>query len=601
MLTDRSPDRDERAVWATLALVVVFGALLSRFFYLQIWRHDDYRKAADDNRIRLETRPAPRGIIRARGGEILAENRAIYTVELDSTIDASYLEVLHEMLVTVGGVDSVETRKRLELGLRGGRGPIRIVSGASFPLVSYLEERDRIYPHIRVRTHASRYYRYGHLGAHVIGYLGEVRDDELGQEAGYRSGDRVGRAGTEDRYESFLRGREGARVVEVDSRGREVRVIPEERNRDPIPGMDLYLTLDLELQALADSLMSKKGGAMVALDPASGEVLAMVSKPDYDLNVFGRGRISSEDWEMIRSHPGRPLIHRAIAGLYPPASTWKLVTSLLGLERGLVDEAHRFPAGCRGGYQFGRRFFRCWSTRGHGAAGMLRAFETSCDVYYYQLGQQFEVDELRAGTMEMGMGQRMGIDLPGEAKGFLPSAAWYDANYGESQWSRGVLLNLAIGQGEILATPLQVACLYAAVSRGGVMVTPHILRRAVPVDGDSPVVRPEVDRHLLPLSPHALAVGLEAMERVVNGKDGTGPKAKVPGVRVGGKTGTAENPHGETHAWFVGVAPMASPRIVVACVVEQGGHGGATAAPLVGQLLQRFFSRSKVKSGADLS
>lgn len=604
MLAEAGADRDQRAFRSTLALIALFLLLIARLCYLQIGRHDTYKRAADENRIRAIARPAPRGIIRDRAGRILAENRAIYSVEVIAGISAARADTLAALFATTG-VDTEEAlRARLDPAIperpsrigRPLRRPVSWVRDARIPLVAFVEERSNSLPDLRVRTRAKRYYRYQNAACHPIGYLGAIREKELakpGNRGRYGAGDLIGRAGIEQQYETLLRGTAGTRVVEVDARGREIRILPSGENVDPVPGMDLFLTLDIEMEQLADSCLAGKSGAVVALDPRNGDVLVLASKPDYDLNVFGRGRISSRDWATIRDDPGTPMLHRAIAGLYPPASTWKLVVSTLGLESGYITPTTEFPAACNGGYRFGKRYFRCWFSAGHGVTSLPRAFETSCDVYYYQLGLRFQLDDLMAGSEALGFGHRTGIDLPGEKPGQLPSSEWYDQQFGPRGWSRGVLLNLAIGQGEILVTPLQMAAFYGAIANHGVLLQPHLLLRASSVENahDPPIIATPESRRL-PISDTTLATLETILERVVTGVHGTGKAAAVPGVRVGGKTGTAQNPHGENHAWFVGVAPLGAPQIVVAAIVEGGGHGGSAAAPIVGTLLRHYFAHT---------
>jgi penicillin-binding protein 2 len=602
MLAETGADRAQRTIRSTLALVVLFLLLVARLCYLQIGQHDIYKRAADENRIRALARPAPRGIIRDRAGHILAENRAIYNVEVIAGISAARADTLAALFAATGSATREELRDRLQAAIperpsrigRHLRRPVTLIRDARIPLVAFVEERAATFPDLHVRTRAKRYYRYQNAACHAIGYLGEIREKELAKprnRSRYNAGDLIGRAGIEQQYEDLLRGEAGTRVVEVDARGREIRVLSGGENVDPVPGMNLFLTLDIELEELADSLLSDKSGAVVALDPRNGDVLVLASKPDYDLNVFGRGRISSSDWAAIRDDPGTPMLHRAIAGLYPPASTWKLAVSALGLESGYITPSSEFPAACGGGYRFGKRYFRCWLSSGHGTTNLLRAFETSCDVYYYQLGQRFQLDAFMDGARSFGFGSRTGIDLPGEKSGQLPSSEWYNKQYGSRGWSRGVLLNLAIGQGEVLATPLQMAAFYGAVANHGALIRPHLLLRATAAENDdAPPVVATPQSLRLPLSDATLATLETILARVVEERHGTGKAAAVPGVRVGGKTGTAQNPHGENHAWFVGVAPLGAPEIAVATIIEGGGHGSSAAAPIVGAILRRHFS-----------
>ena len=604
MLGDRAPDLGIRASRAVVVVACLFTGLVVRLGYLQLVQHERYQRAAEDNRIRWVVRSAPRGVVRARGGELMVENRPAYAVEVTAPkrgprgirrpLSVTRVDSLVAAVAPVAGVDAAELKERLSDALVHIPRQMLLVPSAPYRLVAFVEEHQQEFPELQVRPRSQRHYRYGHLAAHVLGRLGEISAEELvaaDRRAHYRRGDFVGRSGLEEAYEAWLRGKDGVWVMEVDARGREVRVLPEEENRDPVPGLDLHLSLDHGLQTLADSLLTGHKGAFVAVDPRNGDVLSMVSKPDYDLNLFAGGRIRTNDWVGIRDDPGRPLVHRAIAGLYPPASPWKLVTGISAIRRGLVHAGSRLPVGCTGGYRLGRRVFKCWHEGGHGGLTLVQAMERSCDVFFYQLGLDLRVPGMTDAGRNLGFGEPTGLEIGGEKSGFLPTEAWYDNRFGPDGWGKGVNLNLSIGQGELLVTPLQMAVIYGAILRNGEYFEPHLVHHVSTPAGRTVDIGPLTHRRTIDIGPEDLDFARKSLTAVVEGTHGTGNEAAVPGVWVGGKTGTAENPHGETHAWFVAVAPLEDPEVAVACIIEGGGHGGDVAAPMVGLYLRRLFSK----------
>jgi penicillin-binding protein 2 len=357
-------------------------------------------------------------------------------------------------------------------------------------------------------------------------------------------------------------------------------------------GSDIVLTIDLALQRVAEEALSDTvSGAVVALDPRNGEVLAMVSRPTYDPTLFSTV-VSESTWLSLNDDPGHPLLNRAIQSSYPPGSAMKIVTAGAGLKDGIISEWKRFSP-CAGAYKFGARWFRCWQPEGHGSLGLVGAMAQSCDVYFYQLGRVLELDRWSRLATECGLGKALKLDLPDETGGLIPHRSFYNQRYGKGKWTKGVMLNLSIGQGEILATPLQMASLIAAVANGGTRYRPHLLkefRRGTWVDfGDYPE-----DDGRLPFSAKHLEILKRSLRAVVADADGTGRLAAVEGVGVAGKTGTAQNPHGEDHAWFIGFAPLDNARIAVAVLVEHGGHGSVTAAPIAGKIIEAYLRRGGV-------
>ncbi|MBI5868945.1 MAG: hypothetical protein HZB43_11790 [candidate division Zixibacteria bacterium] len=393
--------------------------------------------------------------------------------------------------------------------------------------------------------------------------------------------------GLEKRDDDLVRGVDGVRHWEVNALGQLVGPMPGYPDVSPIPGNDMMLALDVNLQILADSLLSGyDAGTVAAVDIRTGEVLCFVTRPGYDANAFS-GTLSSLEWNSLRDDPLKPLLNRAAKGLYPPGSTAKLLTAGAALEAGIVGTSDRF-GGCGGGYRFGNRVFGCWKPSGHGSLDMFGGIEQSCDVYFYQLGLKVGVDTWSQSVKACGFGRATGIDLPGEVDGLVPSTAYYDRRFGAKKWSRGLMLNLAIGQGEFLVTPIQLLQYYAALANNGVAMKPHLLLATRAPQRSWENVTPEV-AFKLPYSPSTLSILREAARLVVYGGHGTAGGIKDDSVRMAGKTGTAQNPHGNDHSWFVGYAPSESPRIAVVALVENAGHGSVVAAPICLQIARRYI------------
>ncbi len=557
---------------------LLFGILGLNLLGLMVVQHEYYRQRALKNRQVQLHQPAPRGRITDRDGVLLADNR----FTSDITIPAA--------AVTPGGPDPTlarllmwfdlppeETLDQLREQRRRGRFRLTLVRGATMPQLMAVEERRASLPGVLVESRLRRRYNFGPLFAHVIGYTGEVDAADLADappDREYRPGDTAGKQGVEAAFEAHLRGRAGVKLEEVNASGRNV-------GRQTVwlrpvrAGRDLALTLSLPLQVALDSLMADRRGCAVALAVPSGEVLAAVSKPTFDANLLTTA-ISAAQWRALIEDPSKPFFNRIVQATYAPASLYKAVTSLAGLQAGVVDTGSVLEP-CPGGYQFGNRWFRCWKRTGHGVLDHAGALAHSCDVFYYQLGLRLDLDELAAAARSFGLGQRVTGIYPAEAPGIIPTTEWYDRRFGPRQWTRGVMLNNAIGQGEILSTPLQMALLAARIAADGEVPGPTFVR------GQTPAVGP-VD---LPFRPEHMGWIRRALHQVVD--SGTGRAARRAGVPVAGKTGTAENSHGEDHAWFMCFAPVDRPEVAVAVILENAGHGGAEAAPVAGEWLRRYF------------
>jgi penicillin-binding protein 2 len=564
-----------RARVARGILFTAFLALGGAFFRAQVLQTQSYVLQAESNRLREVPLPGARGIIYDRNGEIIAENLPGYRVSILSPTEDSLRSALRS-LAKVVEIDSAQQEFAVRRFRRAPSMPAVIFNDASFQVVSVLEERRVEFPGLIIQSSPKRYYPDAQAMAALVGYTGEINDEELAKEKfdGYRPGQQVGKAGIELQYEPQLRGREGRRFVEVDARNRVVRdagVRDEELPEAPPP---LRTNIDMDLQRFAHSYFGDSlRGAVVALDPQTGGVLALYSAPTYDVNEFVGG-ISKTLFQQLNTDPHKPLFNRALQGTYAPASTWKLATAVLGLQMGLVTMDTHMPQACTGHFYMGRDF-KCWDKRGHGDITLAQAIAKSCDVYFYQLGLRIRLTNLLAGGVKLGFRERTGIDLPHEQRPLWPeNTAYYDKQYGARGWTQTVVLNLAIGQGENSQTPLNMARFYTALATDGSAATPQI------------VARPPERKQILNLTPEQLAGIQAALADVVS--RGTAAGAQIQGLTIAGKTGTAQVNGQKDNAWFVGYAPADKPKIVLAIIIEEGLHGSA-AAKVATKLMERYL------------
>ncbi|MBF0159208.1 MAG: penicillin-binding protein 2 [Magnetococcales bacterium] len=567
----------------------------SRLFYLQVLKGGLYRDMANDNRISLHPIPAPRGRIFDRSAIPLVENNPDYVLAVIPELVGN----LSQLLSKLQGYTSLSD-KSIEVILRQSRRqrtflPLKVKSHLTWEELSSIEVQLPFLPGVIIQVQSQRSYPHGTLAAHLLGYLGEVTDIDREQFAKirFRYGDLVGKNGIERSYEELLRGTEGVRELEINAFGRQVRELHQNMAQ---PGQDLYLTIDLALQRSCEELFQGHTGAVVALDVNTGEVLAMVSHPAYDPNEFIRG-FSARQWHVLLNNPGRPLSNKAIQGQYPPGSTFKMVVALAALQEGRVTPQDRVF--CPGFLMRESQRFNCWRRVGHGSVNLEEALEQSCDVYFYRLGEKLGIDMIEKYARLFGFGESTGVGLHGERHGLVPSRAWKRKVRKEDVWYPGENLITAIGQGYLTATPIQLACMTAAIANGGTLYRPSMIRHT----SDPPVVR----QHLRIRREH-MAVIKQGMELVVKGDHGTARSAKLEGVSIAGKTGTSQvvrqQRHDDRsgrderkfrdHALFVAYAPADKPEIALAVVVEHGGHGGQTAAPIVGKIIDRYFERQRL-------
>jgi penicillin-binding protein 2 len=407
--------------------------------------------------------------------------------------------------------------------------------------------------------------------------------------AAYRTGTVIGKSGIEKYFDRLLRGIEGTEYVEVAASGQILGVLTEYQGTKAEPGNDLFLTIDADIQEAAfDAFGEHCCGAAVAIDPRSGEILAMVSYPANNANLFSTV-MPDTTWKRIVEDPNNPLLNRPLDGQYPPGSPYKPIIAGAALELNLIDRFTPFSP-CTGGYRFGNRVFRCWYLQGHGKLDLVGAIEQSCDVYFYQLGYKLGLTDFYRFSSDCGFGRKTGIDLPQESSGNVPDKEWYDTKIGVNQWTQAVLLNLAIGQGEILVTPLQLTQFYCGLANKGRVYKPYVLKSIVGPDGRETVQGGEFSFEL-PFSQKTIDLINEGLVAVLHGEKGTARGSRIKGVTMAGKTGTAQNPHGEEHSWFVGFAPVENPEIVACVIVENAGHGSEVAAPAVSRIIKAYFDK----------
>lgn len=565
----------KRARVARGLLVAAFVVLAGAFFRAQVLRNEEFALRSESNRLREVPLPGARGIIYDRHGQIIAENLPGYSVSiLSPSVDS--LKSTLASLSRVIEIDSAQQALALRRYRAAPTRPAVIFNDASFQVVSMLEERRAEFPGLIIQSAPKRYYPDGPAVAALVGYTGEISERQLAMPRfeGYKAGQQVGREGLEIQYEEQLRAREGSRFVEVDARNRVVRdngVRPDVLPEAPPP---LRTNIDLDLQRYAHEYFGDSlRGAVVALEPETGGVLAIYSAPSYDINRF-IGGVSTSYYRELQEHKYKPLFNRALSGRYPPASTWKLATAVLGMELGLVTMDTHMEQPCTGGYYYGR-VFKCWDKRGHGDVSLAQAIAKSCDVYFYQLGLKIGLTRLLAGGVRLGFGDSTGIDMPGEKTSIWPeSRAYFDRRYGPRGWNPSVVLSLSIGQANNSQTPLNMARFYTALATDGYAATPQVVAR-----------KPE-RKKLFDITPEQLKTVQLALADVVS--RGTAAGAQIQGLTIAGKTGTAQVPPEEDYAWFVGYAPADKPKIVLAIIVEEGLHG-STAAKVATKLMERYL------------
>ena len=584
----------------SLLKFVVFLAFLMifvRLFYLQVIKGDYFFDLSENNRIKIQEIPAPRGVIYDRNGRVLATNKPSFDVSLLYSGIKQLKEIL-PLLSEILNLNPDEIIKKVKNSSYLPRfKPVKIKLDVNRKELSRIEFHKLDLPNVVVEFFPKRNYPLKENLAHVLGHLGEINGSELSrpENSNYSPGDFLGKSGIEKVLENSLKGRTGWLQFEVDSLGRTKRMLG---SINPVPGESTYLTIDSSLQSFADQALGEKIGTVIAMDPNNGEILAFVSHPSFDPNLFSRG-ISSNNWAPLIKNPAHPLTNKGIQGLYPPGSLFKVVTAIAGLEENKITPHTKIF--CSGFFNFGNRAYRCWKKGGHGPLNLFEALEQSCDVYFYQVGHLIGVDLLAHYAKLFGLGSPTGIILENEKAGLVPTSAWKKNTF-HVPWQKGETLSCAVGQGFYVATPLQMLVLIGAIASGGKVYIPSLIKKMEGVRGTTVNDFKFKDIPQLPVSPASISTIRESLWRVVQGENGTAKIARVEGIEVAGKTGTAQVvglPPGnvraklpsylQDHAWFFAFAPFNNPKIAVVVLVEHGGFGSVAAAPIARDVIKYYL------------
>ena len=592
-----------RLTGAILCVTAAFVVLFLRLFYLQVIDGEELRRLSENNCIRLQNIDPPRGLIFDRNGKLLVDNRASFDLSIILK-DAKPIEDTINKLSRYTKTSSEEIQSKIarSKGISNYK-PVLLKQDIGRNVLAAIEVHKYDLPGVCIDVKPRRHYINKQSAAHLIGYLSEINSGELksGKYPDCEQGDFIGKFGAEKAYEQYLRGKRGGRQVEVNANGQVVRIL---NAVDTQPGFDTYVTIDQLLQKQAEKLLEGLAGAVVAMEPGTGRLLAMASSPSFDQNDFVSG-MSHEQWGALISNPLKPMSNKAVQGEYPPASTFKIVTAIAGLEEGVIDADTTIF--CPGFYKFGNRVYQCWKKGGHGSVNVISALAESCDCFFYQVGQKLGIDRLAWYAKAFGLGSPTGINLDHEAPGLVPTAAWKKRQIG-IPWQAGETLSVAIGQGYNLVTPLQMAGLISAIGNGGDRYRPLILKKIVTSTGKVVLKGKTQVIGRLPASPKTLELVRKGLWEVVNGNQGTARGVRVAGIDISGKTGTAQifsrktdevereediAVHLKSHAWFVAYAPSDDPVIAVAVVVEHGEHGSSGAGPIAKELIRTYLIKDK--------
>ena len=565
---------------ARLFSLLMILLLIARYFQIQIIEHEIYRLKSNTNRIRKVTKNAPRGLILDRSGEILVDNYPVYVLTAipgEMNDKKNQFNLIAKYIET----DSSIIHSNYNKYYRGRFVPTRLAKDIGFSQLSNLEENKLNLAGVYYDQIPERYYPNKVKAPHLFGYVKEVdrliRRDLSNREL-YELGDLVGWSGLEKQYESYLMGKRGTYFFEVDASGREVGPASELVDTRPDPGYNIQTTIDHNLQLFIEKLMDNRKGVILIGKPETGGILAATSSPDYSPDLF-TGLTTESEWKNIKDDPNTPLINRYIQGTYIPGSIIKMITQIAILKDGNYDL--NMTHYCPGFYQYGDRIYGCWVTNGHGNVNMIQAMSMSCDVFFYKAVQLIDIDKLYNTFKQFGFGKKTKIDIPNELAGLVPNKAYMYQRYGKYGWSKGSLLNFAIGQGELLVTPIQVLNYINLISTRGNSPNCHFVIVDNLPENSNPQLEEIIWKQVF-----------EGMRSAIADKKGTGRKSdpKIDGLIIYGKTGTAENPHGDNHAWFVGWAEYLNEKYSIVVLLENGGSGGAVAAPLARKVFTEIIN-----------
>ena len=573
-----------------VCVIFLFVVFLLRFWYLQVLRGEDYARRAQENRLHLERIYSNRGLIYDRYGRLLAENRPAYCIAITRDecpdIAASLTQISQWTDIPIDALEArfLQGRKKV-----ASFDPLILISDIPFEMLTQIEMQLPQWPGVSILTRQRRHYPQGPLFSHILGYVAEANERELETDRDLDLGDIVGKQGLELRLEKDLRGKKGLQEIEVNARGRQ---LTKNVKNHPHSGQSVLLSLDLDIQQAAADILKNEAGSIVVMEPETGQLAALLTKPAFDNNAFA-ARLTHKEWEELRTNPRHPLLNRAIQSVYPPGSVWKLMMAGLILSEGINPKETVF---CGGSMQMGNHTFRCWRTGGHGRVDLVQSLVQSCDVYYYQMADRIGIDKLAAYARKCGFGSLTGIDLPHEQRGLVPDRAWRRSR-GES-WQKGETLNVSIGQGSTQVTPLQLATFVSALINNGKRLKPQLMAGAPPE---------EIGR--LPMTDEVRRQIVDAMRETVEHERGTAKRMQRSDAVMGGKTGTAQVVKiGETrlkshemayehrdHAWMATWGTKNGKTYVVVVMLEHGGGGSSAAGPLAVAMYEKLFGPPPAK------
>ncbi|MDQ3194775.1 MAG: penicillin-binding protein 2 [Bacteroidota bacterium] len=587
-------DIEKRKYLIFTCCTIIFFLFVTRLSYLQLFNKDELSRESDKNSVKTITVTPPRGLMYDRNGKVLVDNKPSYTVTITpSQFDKNYLNEISTLLDI-----PPETLSENLKNIKGTNrfNPAKIKRDVDFKTISHIAENKERLNGVDYQTDAIRYYPNNFRGSHAFGYTSEISEKGLDKQIGdyYKQGDVVGSSGVEATYENYLRGVKGYDFITVDVKGREVGKL-NDGNSDipPINGADLILGMDRDLQEYAEKLISGKRGAIIAIDPRTGEILCFVSKPDFDLSAFA-GKTDRKLFSSLITDPDKPLFNRVIQTKYPPGSTWKMLMSMAALDAGIITTTSTIA--CGGSFTYGNRSFA-----DHGAYGNInvtRALEVSANVFYYKMGLAVGIDNYSKYGKIFGFGSKTGIDIPNETAGLLPSQEYFDKRYGVNKWTQGFLVSLGIGQGELGVSPVQMVAYTAAIAMNGLYCQPHFVTKIKnTVNNTYEDIKFEQRRIDLPQAYYDAV--RKGMNLVVNGS-GTAKGIKSEEFVLNGKTGTAQNSSGKNHSWFVGFAPYDDPRIAICVLGENEGWGASFGAPVSAALMIRYLGGPGYERNAEI-
>lgn len=574
----------------SIGIYIIIGLILIiclRLWQLQILESSKYKKMSEDNRLRILKTPAARGLIYDRNNNALVKNIPFFSVSI--VLDKhNYPDI--NALARLIGIDTKEIEQKIKKH-NSPFIPVKLKQGLNFKEIALIESRKSDFPGLFIETDVSREYLYGKVASHVIGYLGKINPLQVNDpDLKHMPSDAfTGQWGIEKLFDKELRGVSGERIIEVDAIGRELKKLQEISS---FMGKDLRLSIDINVQKAAEEAFGNKNGALVAIKPDSGEILAMVSLPSFDPNAFSRG-INTKEWVSIIEDRKKPMLNRSIQSQYPPGSIFKIITAIAALEEGVIDPHTKIN--CTGSLNYGKWSFGCWKKGGHGSVDMHKAIVESCDVYFYEIGKRLGIDKIYKYSVLFGLGRETGVELTPlkEKKGLIPNTEWKREKI-KHPWYLGDTFISAIGQGFVTMTPIQAAMMTATFANGG-----YIYKPTFTMGSYEPIER-------INIKPESIRIVRDALSGVVNEPNGTAQSSKSSVTKIAGKTGTAQvvskgkNVSGERfmdHAWFVAYAPVDKPEIAVSVFVEHGGSGGATAAPIAKRAIEAYFQSKNKDPG----